>query len=327
VPDYRVYVTKRIAAEALDKISEVADMKVWDGEFPVPADVLLGESKDVDGLLCMLTDRVDAGIIENSPKLKVISNCAVGYDNIDISEATKRSIVVGNTPGVLTDTTADLAFGLLIAAARRIVEADKYTRKGMWKTWSPMVLLGQDVFGSTLGIIGLGQVGTAVAKRAGGFQMKVLYHDKVRLEEKEKELGAEYVPSLMELLSRADFISLHCPLDEDSRCLISAEEFKAMKSTAILINTSRGSVVDQKSLYQALKSGQITAAGIDVTEVEPIPLDDPLLTLENLVITPHIGSASIATRTRMAVMAADNLIAGLLGEIPPCCVNPEVVKK
>ena len=322
----KVFVSRLIDREALDMIAEVAEMEVWRDELPPPYEVLLEKVKDVDGLLSLLSDRVDITLMDAAPKLKVISNLAVGYDNIDITEATKRGIQVGNTPGVLTETTADIAFALLMAATRRVVEADRHVRKGQWKTWGPMILLGQDIHHATLGIIGLGRIGIEVAKRARGFNMNVLYHDVVRNEEAEKQLGVKYVSELNELLSTADFISVHVPLLPETHHLIGASEFALMKPTAVFINTSRGPVVDQKALYEALRSGKIFAAGIDVTEVEPISTDDPLLTLENVVITPHIASASVHTRKNMAMMAAENLIAGLRGEVLPNCVNPEVTQ-
>ncbi len=324
----KVYVTRRIAPQALDMISEVAEMKLWIGELVIPYETLLEQVKDIDGLLCLLNEKVDAVIIDAAPRLKVISNCAVGYDNIDIAEATKRGIPVGNTPGVLSESTADFAFALLMAAAMRVVESDKYTRRGLWKVpWEPMLLLGQDVHHSTLGIVGMGRIGTEVARRARGFQMQVLYHNRNRREDVEKELGVEYVATLPELLSKSDFISLHVPLSEETKGMIGPNEFSMMKPTAILVNTSRGQVVDQKALYKALKSGQIAYAAIDVSEVEPIPIDDPLLTLENIIITPHMASASKTTRTKIAIMAAVNLIAGLRGEMLPNCVNPEVFNR
>lgn len=322
----KVYITRRIAQEALDMIAPVTEMEMWPQETPPPYDVLLKKVPDVEGLLALLTDKIDAGLMEAAPKLKVISNLAVGYDNIDIPEATRRGIVVGNTPGVLTETTADFAFALLMAAARRVVEADGFTRKGLWKTWGPMVLLGQDIHHATMGIVGLGRIGVEIAKRAKGFDMEVLYYDPLRRSEVEKELGVEYISELSTLLSRSDFISLHLPLCPETHHLIGAAEFAAMKSTAILVNTSRGPIVDQKALYQALKSHQIFAAAIDVTEIEPISPEDPLLTLDNVIIAPHIASASFTTRTSMATMAAANLIAGLRGQIPPNCVNPEAIK-
>jgi len=322
----KVFVSRLIDREALDMIAEVAEIEVWRDELPPPYEVLLKKVKDVDGLLSLLSDRVDITLMDAAPKLKVISNLAVGYDNIDITEATKRGIQVGNTPGVLTETTADIAFALLMATARRVVEADRHVRKGQWKTWGPMILLGQDIHHATLGIIGLGRIGIEVAKRARGFNMNVLYHDVVRNEEAERQLGVKYISELNELLSTSDFISVHVPLLPGTHHLIGASEFALMKPTAVFINTSRGPVVDQMALYEALRSGKIFAAGIDVTEVEPISTDDPLLTLENVVITPHIASASVHTRKNMAMMAAENLIAGLRGEVLPNCVNPEVTQ-
>jgi len=324
----KVYVTRRIAPEALDMISEVAEIKLWTGELAIPHQTLLEQVKDIDGLLCLLNEKVDATVIDAAPRLKVISNCAVGYDNIDIAEATKRGIPVGNTPGVLSESTADFAFALLMAAARRVAEADKYTRHGLWQVaWEPMLLLGQDIHHSTLGIVGLGRIGIEVARRAKGFQMHVLYHNRTRREDVERELGVEYVASLSGLLSRSDFVSLHVPLTEETRRMIGPTEFSMMKPTSILVNTSRGQVVDQKALYKALKSGQIAGAAIDVTEVEPVPMDEPLLTLENIIIAPHMASASTATRTKIAIMAAANLIAGLQGKMLPNCVNPEVLSR
>jgi glyoxylate reductase len=319
----KVFVSRLIDQEALDMIDEVTEMEVWHDELPPSYEVLLGKVKDVNGLLSMLSDRIDVALLDAAPKLKVISNLAVGYDNIDVTEATRRGISVGNTPGVLTQTTADIAFALLMAAARRIVEADRHVRKGLWKTWGPMILLGQDIHHAMLGIIGLGRIGIEVAKRAGGFNMNVLYHDVVRNKKAERQLGIKYVSELNELLSKSDFISIHVPLLPETHHLIGANEFALMKPTAVFINTSRGPVVDQKALYEALSSRKIFAAGIDVTEIEPISPGDPLLTLENVVITPHIASASVHTRRNMAIMAAENLRAGLRGEVLPNCVNPQ----
>jgi len=323
----RVFVTRVMAQEALDKIAQATEMEVWPEELPPPYEVLLEKARDAEGLATLLSDRVDAALMDTAPKLKVVSNMAVGYDNISIAEATKRHIVVSNTPGVLNETTADLTFTLLMAAARRVVEADNYTRKGQWKTWGPKILLGQDIHNATLGIIGLGRIGAEVAKRGRGFNMKVLYYDEIRRsEEEERQLGVEYIPELAKLLSSADFISVHVPLLPQTHHLIGATEFALMKPTAVFINTSRGPVVDQRALYEALKSGQIFAAAIDVTEVEPISPADPLLTLDNIIITPHIASASFTTRKNMALMAAENLLAGLRGQVPPNCVNPEALR-
>jgi len=323
----RVFVSRIIAQEALDRIAQSTEMEVWLEELPPAYEVLVEKARAAEGLLTLLSDKIDTALMDAAPKLKVVSNMAVGYDNINIAEATKRHIVVGNTPGVLTETTADLTFALLMAAARRVTEADNHTRKGQWKTWAPKVLLGQDIHHATLGIIGLGRVGAEVAKRAKGFNMKVLYYDEInRSEEEERQLGVEYTSTLAKLLASADFISIHVPLLPQTHHLIGATEFAMMKPTAVFINTSRGPVVDQKALYEALRSGQIFAAAIDVTEVEPISPDDALLTLDNVIITPHIASASFTTRKKMALMAAENLLAGLRGETLPNCVNPEVLR-
>jgi glyoxylate reductase len=322
----KVFVTRILPQSALDKIAEVADMEVWQDEVPPPREVILEKVKDIDGLLCLLTDKIDAEIMDAGRSLRVISNYAVGFDNINIPAATERGLPVGNTPGVLTETTADLAFTLLMASARRIVEADNYTRDGKWRSWGPMLFLGQDIHHATLGIVGLGRIGQEMAKRGKGFDMKLIYHDAVRNEKAEQELGIEYV-EMDELLKQSDFVSLHVPLMESTRHLISDREFDMMKSSAVLINSARGPVVDQKALYEALKAGKIAHAGLDVFDVEPISGDDPLLTLDNVTAVPHIASASIATRTKMAMMAADNLIAGLNGERLPTQVNTEVKPK
>ena len=323
-----VFVARKMAQEALDMIAEATEMELWEDELPPPRDVLLNKVKDIDGLLSLLTDKVDAELMDAAPRLKIVSNMAVGFDNINVPEATKRGILVGNTPGVLTETTADFAWALIMATGRRVAEGDRWTRSGKWKTWGPMILLGYDIHHATLGIVGCGRIGLEIAKRAKGFDMKIMYYDTVRRKpEEEKEYGLEYVSKLHDLLSRADFVTVHVPLMAETRHLISTAEFAAMKPTAVFVNSSRGPVVDQKALYEALKSGQIFAAGLDVTEVEPIPMDDPLLTLDNITIAPHIASASVATRTKMATMAAANLIAGLKGEMPPNCVNPEVLQK
>ena len=324
----KVFVARKMAPEALAKIAAETEMELWDGELPPPRNVYLEKVRGIDGLLSILTDKIDAEIMDAAPGIKIISNLAVGFDNIDVPAATSRGILVGNTPGVLTETTADFAFALLMAAARRVVSGDKYTRRGDWKTWGPMILLGYDVHHATLGIIGSGRIGMEMAKRARGFDMKVIYHDVVRRKpEEEAALGLEYVATLEELLSRSDFVTVHVPLTADTRHMISTKEFAAMKPTAVLVNSARGPVVDPKALYEALKSGQIFAAGLDVTEPEPIQMDDPLLTLDNIVIAPHIASGSVATRALMANMAAANLLAGLKGELPPNCVNPEVLQK
>lgn len=320
----KVYVTRLIPKQGLDLVRSFAEVKIWEGELPPPREVILEEVAEVEGVISLLTDQIDAKVMDAAPNLRVISNYAVGYDNVDVEAASERGILVCNTPGVLTDTTADLAFALLVCVARRVVEGDRYVRGGKWRTWGPMLLLGQDIHGATLGLVGLGRIGRAMAKRASGFEMRILYHDIYRQPDLEKELGLTY-NDLETLLRESDFISLHTPLTSETYHLIGVDQFKMMKNTAILINTSRGPVVDEKALYDALLSGQIGGAGLDVTDPEPIDAEDPLLTLDNCLIVPHIGSASVATRTLMATMAAENLVAGLQGRIPPHLVNPQVL--
>jgi len=320
----KVFVSRPIPAQGLDLVKGSCDAEIWEGELPPPRDVLLSKVKDIEGLLCLLTEGVDAELLDSAPYLRVVSNMAVGFDNIDVAECTKRGIPVGNTPGVLTDTTADLAWALLMAGARRIVEGMDYVRAGKWKTWGPMLLLGQDVYGATLGIIGLGRIGEAVAKRARGFDMRILYYNDVRRrEDLEAEWGLEYV-DLDTLLRESDFVTIHTILSPKTHHLIGERAFQLMKETAVLVNAARGPIVDPEALYKALKEGQIAYAALDVTEPEPIDMDNPLLELDNIIIVPHIGSASHATRGKMAEMAAQNLIAGLKGERLPTCVNPKV---
>ncbi|MCG3209796.1 MAG: putative 2-hydroxyacid dehydrogenase [Anaerolineae bacterium] len=323
----KVFVTRIIPDKGLDIVKEFCEANIWPGELPPPRDVLLEGVKGVDGILSLLTSKIDAEVMDIAgPQLKVISNYAVGFDNIDIPAATQRGIPVGNTPGVLTDTTADFAFALLMAAARRVVEGDKYTRAGKWQTWGPKLLLGPDVHGATLGLVGFGRIGKAMAKRASGFDMKVLYYDPIIKDDPDAAaLGAQSA-DLDTVLSQSDFISVHTPLTPDTRHLINATALAKMRPEAIVINTARGPVVDHDALYEALKSGQIAYAALDVTDPEPIPLDSPLLTLDNIIIAPHIASASVATRDKMAEMAAANLLAGLKGEPLPTCVNPELYK-
>jgi len=325
MPKWKVFVTRIIPDEGLNLVLENCDAEVWQEETPPPKEIIIEKIKDCEGILTLLTDKIDAEIMDNAPKLRVISNYAVGYDNIDVKSATQRGIMVTNTPGVLTETTADLAFALILATARRIVEADKFTRSGKWKSWGPMLFLGRDVYGATLGIIGLGRIGQAVVRRAKGFNMKVIYYSRKRKEDVERELGVEY-RELHSLLKEADIVSIHTPLTEETYHLIGEKELSLMKPTAILINTARGAVVDQKALYKALKERRIFGAGLDVYEKEPIEADDPLLELDNVVLLPHIGSASVETRGKMARMAAENLLAGLRGERPPNLVNPEVLE-
>ena len=322
----RVYVTRRLPQPALDIIRPIADFTLWDREDVPPArEVLLREVTQVDGLLSLLTDRIDGEVMDAAPRLRVVSNFAVGFDNIDIPAATQRRIVVTNTPEVLTETVADFAFCLMLGAARRLVEGDRYAREGKWKTWEPLLLAGQDMYRATLGLIGLGRIGSAVARRAKGFEMRVMYYDPFRREDLEQSLQIEYRP-FTDVLRQADFISVHVPLSEQTRHLIGREQFAMMKPTAVFVNTSRGPVVDQQALAEALAARRIFAAGIDVFEREPVPTDDPLLAQGNAIVAPHIASASIPTRIRMATLAAENLVAVLQGKRPPNPVNPEVLK-
>ena len=293
--------------------------------MPPRREELLRNARGVDGLLCLLTDKIDHEVMDAAgAHLKVISNLAVGFDNIDVNAATARKIPVGNTPDVLTDATADFAFTLMMSASRRLLEADRYVREGKWQTWEPMQLLGQEMKNSTLGLVGFGRIGKAMARRALGFDMRVIYYDpsETKSDSDVKAVGVD----LETLLAESDFISLHTPLTPATRHLINAETLAKMKSNAILVNTARGPVVDLEALYEALKSKRIFAAGLDVTEPEPLPADHPLLTLDNVIIMPHIASATVAARDQMAWMAARNLIAGLKGERLPNCVNPQVYK-
>jgi glyoxylate reductase len=321
----KVFVTRVLPEEGLTLVQAACDVDVWPEEMPPPREILIERIREVDGIVSLLTDRIDAAVMDVAmPRLRVISNLAVGFDNIDVDAATKRGIPVGNTPGVLTDATADFAFALLMAAARRVVEGDRYTRAGKWKTWGPMLLLGQDITGATLGIIGFGRIGKEMAQRAQGFRMRVLYYHPRHAQDAEAALlGAQRV-DLDTLLRESDFVSIHTPLNDETRSLIDAAALANMKRTAILINTARGPIVDAAALYHALNDGTIAYAALDVTDPEPIPEDNLLLTLDNIIIAPHIASASVATRGKMARMAALNLLAGLKGERLPHCVNPQV---
>jgi glyoxylate reductase len=321
----RVFVTRVIPEGGLKLVREACDAEIWPDEVPPSRHVLLKKVRGVDGLLSLLTDTVDAEVMEAAGLgLKVISNYAVGYDNVDVAAATARGIPVGNTPGVLTETTADMAFALLMAAARRVVEGADYVQSGRWRTWGPMLLLGHDVHGATLGIVGMGRIGQALARRAAGFDMRIVYYDPYCDAGKGPFVDIALRCDLEDLLAESDFVSLHVPLTEDTYHLVNAGALARMKPTAVLVNTSRGPVVDPDALYQALSTGQIAYAALDVTDPEPLPADHKLLTLPNCLVVPHIASASWATRTRMAIMAAENLLAGLQGQRLPNCVNPAV---
>lgn len=319
----KVFVSRIIPDQGLNLVLDACEAEVWQDELPPPHAVLLEKIKDKVGLLALLTDKIDAELMDLNPQLRVVANYAVGFDNIDVPAATARGLPVGNTPGVLTDTTADFAFTLMMSAARRVVEGADYVRAGKWKTWGPKLLTGVDLHGATLGLIGFGRIGVAMAKRASGFDMRVLYYDQYRREDLEKSMGVTYV-EMDTLLSESDFISIHTDLNASTRQLFNAAAFSKMKPSAILINSARGPIIDPNALYNALSSGQIRAAALDVTDPEPIRMDSPLLTLPNCLIVPHIASATIATRGKMAEIAAKNLIAGVKGERLPAPVNPEV---
>jgi glyoxylate reductase len=309
----RVFVTRRVPGDALERLAAEHHVDVWQGRLQPSRAKLIEKGQDVEGLLCMLTDRIDREVIAACENLRVISNYAVGVDNVDIEVATERGIPVGFTPDVLTEATADATFALLLAAARRVVEGDDVVRAGRWLTWEPTLLLGQDVHGKTLGIIGMGRIGSAVARRAEGFGMEIL-----------TRTSSNGVP-LDELLERSDFVSLHAPLNDSTRGMIDEDQLKLMKPTAILVNTSRGGLVDSGALSRALDRGWIAGAALDVADPEPIPKGHPLLDAPNLILNPHIASASIEARTAMADLAVDNLIAGLAGDPMPKCFNEEAL--
>lgn len=320
----KVFVTRRILDAGLELLRENYNLEVWPHQTPPPYELLREKVQQVNGLLCLLTDRIDSSLIQEASSLKVISQMAVGYDNIDILAATARSIPVGNTPGILTNATADFTWALLMAAARRVVEADSFVRAGKWLTWEPTLLLGADIAGATLGIVGFGRIGRAVARRAKGFDMRILYCSRQRRDsEVERSIGAEYA-DLDVLLRESDFVTIHAALSEETYHLFGDRQFQLMKPEAILINAARGAIVDEDALYRALINSEIAGAALDVTEPEPIKSDSPLLKLDNVVIAPHIGSASYRTRSKMAELAAQNLLAGLQGSPLPHCVNPEV---
>lgn len=319
----KVFISRRIPDAGLQMVYEECNVDLWDQELPPSKEELLRHVPGVDGIISLLSDPIDAEVIQAAGEnLKVISNYAVGFNNIDVQEATKRKIAVGNTPGVLTDATADFAFALMMSAGRRVVEAEKYAREGKWKTWGPATLLGVDFAGATLGIIGFGRIGKAMARRAMGFGMRILIYDPTA----DPSAGIIKV-NLDTLYREADFISIHAPLTDLTRNMINAEAFAKMKPNAVLVNTARGEIVDQNALYDALKNHIIFAAAVDVTVPEPLPPDHPLFELDNLIICPHIASASTTTRENMALIAAGNLLAGIRRERLPYSVNPEIYNK
>jgi len=322
MPKPKVFVARALPGDLHLTLADATELDFWKDELPPPREALVRAVAQAEGLLTLITDRVDEELLRHAPKLRVVSNMGVGVDNIDVAACSARRIPVGNTPGVLTDATADLAFALLLAAARRLPEAAELVRAGRWGTWYPNLMLGRDVHGSTLGIVGLGKIGQAVAQRARGFGMRLLYTGRPN-PEAEAQTGARLV-SKEALLADSDFVSLHVPLNAKTRHYIGAEELRLMKPTAILINTARGAVVDQRALLEALVRGRPGGAAIDVTDPEPMSPDDPLLKLPNAIVLPHVGSATDQTRAKMAQLAIDNLLAGLAGQRLAHCVNPEV---
>jgi glyoxylate reductase len=327
MPRPKVFVSRRIPDEGLSAIRAECDVDLWPDQLPPPYDELRKRVKDSDGLVSLLTDRIDAALLDASPKLKVVSNYAVGFNNVDVPACTARGVCVGNTPGVLTDATADTAVTLLLAAARRVLESATDAKEGRWLTWEPLGWLGQDLAGRTLGIVGMGRIGFAVAKRLHhGWGMKVLYTEQVPRPEADRELGAQRV-DLDTLLAESDFISAHVDLNPSTRGMFGAAQFRKMKKTAVFVNTARGPLLDQEALANALRSGTIFAAGLDVTDPEPLPRDHELFGLPNCVIVPHIASATVATRNAMARLCANNLLAGVRGEALPNWVNPDVASQ
>jgi glyoxylate reductase len=320
----RAFVTRDLPGRGIDRLRNQPgiDLDLWQGDFPPPRNTVLEHVAGADGLLCLITDTIDAELLDHAgPQLKVVSQMAVGVDNIDVAACAARGIPVGNTPGVLTETTADLAFALLLASARRVVEAADYVRLGQWRTWSPTVLAGTEVNGATLGIVGFGAIGQAVAHRATGFGLRTFYWSRRQKPVAAARLQADY-RDLPDLLAQSDFVSVHAALTAETHHLIDAAALAHMPAHAILINTARGPLVDEEALTDALRNGRIAAAGLDVSETEPIAPDSPLLSMPNVIVLPHIGSASLVTRTKMADLAVDNLLAGLAGQPLPHQVPP-----
>ena len=324
MPNEKIFITRsHIIPEAITYLEGIYDVEVWRQNSPPPRALMLEKAQECDALLTEVTDIVDAELLDSTSNLKVVANRAVGLDNIDIPSATRNGILIGNTPGVLHESCADFTFGLILSLARNIAYGERRIRAGEWKVFDQIPYLGSDVHGATLGIIGMGLIGTAVARRAGAFNMRIIYCSRSRKQDVEEELGAEWRDNIDAVLSEADYVSLHMPLTPETEYMIDSRELELMQSTAYLVNTTRGRTVNPRALYNALTSGAIAGAAIDVTDPEPIPFDDPLLSLDNLLITPHIASASRQTVRRMGQMTADNIIAALRGEQMPSCVNPE----
>ena len=320
----RIFVTRGLVGTGVDRLARDAEVSVWPDTDPPPQEVLREHAALSDGLLTTIADRIDGAFLDAAPRVRAVSQLAVGYDNIDVAAATERGVLICNTPGVLTDATADLAFALMLAHARRLFAGDRALREGKWGEWSPVFMLSHDLHGKTLGIVGLGAIGRAVAERARGFKMPILYWSRSRKPDAEAELGVQW-RELDDLLHEADYVSINLALSDESRGLIGEREIGLMKPDAVLVNTARGPIVDQEALYRALVANRIGGAALDVFAEEPLPVDHALLALENVVVSPHVGSATYETRARMTDLAVDNLLAFFRGAPPPAPVNPEVL--
>lgn len=321
----RVAVTRIIPDAGLNLLRQNADIVLWEDEMPPSPEELDKLLDGAAGALTLLTDRIDGEVLDRHPDLKVVSNFAVGFDNVNIPDATERGVAVCNTPTVLNEATAEMAFTLMVAAGRRVMEGVDYVRAGKWKTWGPTLLMGQGLTGRTLGIVGFGRIGRMLAKMVAGFEMEILVYDVYQDPKAEEELGVRYV-SMRDLLEQSDFVSLHVALTDETRHMIGAEQFAAMKPTAVLVNAARGPVVDTDALVAALKNGEIFAAGLDVTDPEPLPADHPLMSLPNCTVVPHIASGTVASRNAMAELAASNVLDVLNGREPRAIVNPDVLR-
>ena len=323
--DKKVFVTRIIVPDAIARLKENFDVEVWEEPTPPPKDLVIQKAQECDGMMIESNDIMDDEVFSAAERLKVVGTRAIGIDNIDLDSATRNGVRIGNTPGILHESCADFTFGLILSLARQVTRSNRKVIEGEWKIFDQTPYLGTDVYGKTLGLIGLGLIGTAVAKRAKGFDMDILYHSRTRKPAAEKKYGLRWAPDLDELLSSSDYISVHVPLGPETQGFIGSKEIKKMSKDAFLINTSRGGTVDPDALREALMAGEIAGAALDVTSPEPILPDDPLVHMENVIVTPHIASASAATLRRMGLMAADNVIKHLKGEAMPACLNPEAV--
>jgi glyoxylate reductase len=319
----RVYVTRTIAPEAIEMLRADHEVEIWPEDRAIPRPTLLQKVADADALLCIISERIDDEVLARAPRLRIVANMAVGYDNVDVAACTRRVVIATNTPGVLTETTADLTFGLIIAVGRQLMAAERFVRQGQWKTWEPSLFIGRDVHHATLGIVGLGRIGAELAKRARGFDMRVLYAGRQRKPDLEAQLGVEFA-TLDDLLAQSDYVSINVALTPETRKLIGAAQLARMRPEAFLINAARGPIVDTEALYEACRSGRIAGAALDVTDPEPLPADHPLVGRDDVIVIPHIGSNTLATRVKMGRMCSENLLAALRGERMPWVIDPSV---